>query len=522
MKSREKILLALGVGAIVAGFWLCDQSLVKPAKELEAYRQSLRAQGEKLDISELIPPPVPDESNGLPLLRDAFHEFMPGTVVTTNPPGIPRAVAPGKALACWQQPYLWSRGRSNSWADLKLVLETNRLAIDLLHQAAAFPDMDFQFDYTNHPLVGGSSSPAFSPKVAWLLRASAINHLHEGDPSAAGDDIRALLKLLQANQNMIMADAQGQRWAMMQMALSATWELLQFPGLADADLARIESCWSGLDLLGALEKTLEMRRDQEFELSRTLKDSSEATNFFATADAGARSWPPLSGWEQMAQDTLTRTKLSVAVFAWRTSWNYSDEELVLRQAQGLVDGVRKMRRNPALLQAYNNIDTNSRALWNTGFLPSPLWKTIGMAQYRGVFIVGCAVFPEDWNDWLASETARRTVVAAITLRRYQLRHGSFPEQLAELTPDFLPAVPLDPMDGRPFRYRRNGDGSFLLYSIGFDGVDDGGDPTNNPSSSQTFFFLRPLFWPLPGARDWVWPTPATPEEVRDFYDRGLK
>lgn len=52
--------------------------------------------------------------------------------------------------------------------------------------------------------------------------------------------------------------------------------------------------------------------------------------------------------------------------------------------------------------------------------------------------------------------------------------GAYPESLRALVPEFMAALPTDPFtpDGR-FRYRRNGD-SYVLYTVGYDGVDDGG------------------------------------------------
>ena len=40
-------------------------------------------------------------------------------------------------------------------------------------------------------------------------------------------------------------------------------------------------------------------------------------------------------------------------------------------------------------------------------------------------------------------------------------------------PAFLPALPLDPFDGEPLRYKRMPDG-IVIYSVGVDGKDDGG------------------------------------------------
>jgi hypothetical protein len=67
-------------------------------------------------------------------------------------------------------------------------------------------------------------------------------------------------------------------------------------------------------------------------------------------------------------------------------------------------------------------------------------------------------------------------VAMLALAEYHRRHGRYPESLDNLIPDFLPRLPLDYADLQPLRYHRTDDG-YLLYSVGLDGVDDGGKTT---------------------------------------------
>jgi hypothetical protein len=67
----------------------------------------------------------------------------------------------------------------------------------------------------------------------------------------------------------------------------------------------------------------------------------------------------------------------------------------------------------------------------------------------------------------------RGAVVGLALERYRLDKGRWPKELTELAPDYLPAVPLDPFDGRPLRYRPLADG-VIVYSVGPDGQDDGG------------------------------------------------
>jgi hypothetical protein len=71
---------------------------------------------------------------------------------------------------------------------------------------------------------------------------------------------------------------------------------------------------------------------------------------------------------------------------------------------------------------------------------------------------------------------RDLVLCAIAARQYEHQHGELPAALADLVPEFLPAVPTDPFDGRPLRMIATAEG-LTIYSIGRDRQDDGGsDP----------------------------------------------
>src|SRR5260221_806817 len=107
------------------------------------------------------------------------------------------------------------------------------------------------------------------------------------------------------------------------------------------------------------------------------------------------------------------------------------------------------------------------------------------------------------------ETLRQLVLAAIALKRYELAHQRTTPNLVALTPDLLPELPTDYMDGRPVRYQAGTNGNFRLYSVGKNQVDDGGDP--NPVSSNAVSLNRSHNW-LNG-RDIVWPEAASPDEI---------
>ncbi len=82
---------------------------------------------------------------------------------------------------------------------------------------------------------------------------------------------------------------------------------------------------------------------------------------------------------------------------------------------------------------------------------------------------------------------RRNAYAALAAERFRLARGRWPETLDELVPAYLDAVPEDPFDGKPLRYRRRPDG-FTVYSIGENGRDDGGDETRVGASMKDIPF----------------------------------
>ena len=78
-----------------------------------------------------------------------------------------------------------------------------------------------------------------------------------------------------------------------------------------------------------------------------------------------------------------------------------------------------------------------------------------------------------------SEACRRKSAYVATMRglmaveRYRMKHKKWPAKLADAVPEFLNAVPTDPFDGKPIRMVRVA-GGVIVYSVGYDGVDDGG------------------------------------------------
>jgi hypothetical protein len=78
------------------------------------------------------------------------------------------------------------------------------------------------------------------------------------------------------------------------------------------------------------------------------------------------------------------------------------------------------------------------------------------------------------------QTTMRLLICELALQVFRAEHDREADRLEELVPEVLPAVPLDPFTGQPLVYRPSANGP-LLYSLGYDRHDDGGQPLENRS-----------------------------------------
>jgi hypothetical protein len=104
----------------------------------------------------------------------------------------------------------------------------------------------------------------------------------------------------------------------------------------------------------------------------------------------------------------------------------------------------------------------------------------------------------EWTGHSFGRAAARNFVAdaALAVEHFRQRHNRLPENLSRLVPDLLPFVPIDPFDGRPIRYRIEPDG-FVVYSVGKDGLDNGGMEDDQKTSSQPDVVFRVRIRPDP-------------------------
>lgn len=463
---------------------------------VEAYRQRLRAQGEKLTIAELPPLPPTNGPNGAPALYSAASQL--GSL--RDPVPAMSAVAPGRARVAWTQAVLPTEDTTNLWPRLAAEVETNQAVLAAVRAALASPVLRFDLDYSLGPALPLPHLARLKDAAQWLTAATLLD-LHEGRATEAWEDLRASAALAENYGDEPLLISQLVSIAINQIVLSATWEAIQAPGWGDDQLAELQTAWASPDFLRRAEASFAMERAMASQVFAQCRNSYEEYRSLASSAMTGGASANASGLLDYGEEFLKAPgavlrRTPIGYLAWRWLWSYEDELVQAELWQAALEATRMARADSTFTTALKHFDGAVARVLKSHPNADDWLPLIDGGVMRNLLLRLADV-----------ETERRVFVTAIALGRYHLRHGRDPAELSALVPEFLAAVPRDPMDGQPLRYRLNPDSSFLLYAVGEDGVDNGGDPSPVVTSSARQI---KAWW---RARDAVWPRPASDAEV---------
>ena len=516
MSIGKKIALGISGLVLLAVLFLVVEHF-RGKIALRNWKARMEARGEALGIERLTPEPVPIEKNGMPALIWSASQTR-GFPADYQPPS-PRYVAPGKVLAITQVEGWTNRtGRSQvtniTWKVVADALAQHEAALEGTLEALEAECLQARFDYS-----GGFSIPlphlATLKSAAQVLCASALLDLHRGDADAATRKLVLTLRLVKDSQDERLIISQLVRIAIASIAFNATWQAAQTEVMSDVHLARLQKAWTELEFLVAMENALAMEGAMA---------SMELENFRNSGRGFEDLWDPgnvrraptgpgfvlsvnwfLNAFEQTPE--LIRDEVCAPI--WKFAWSRQDELNYWRVVHSALELNRRGRQ----------AKTMPRAPSASGEAADELFQLIDHTRrpdnlYDRIRFV-CSSMIISAHDksirraWIA-ETVKSLAVAGIALKRYDQKHRQAAPSLDALAPDFLGELPWDPMDGKPFKYQLVG-GKGRLYSVGEDGVDDAGDVT--PAKPTRTFNLQ-------NSRDWVWPEPASAEEIEAYYQRA--
>ena len=500
----------LGAG-LLAGIVLVVAYLVHfQAKWAVArYERQLQAAGETLALGPLLPPPVLPERNGALIFNQARLYWGSDTnVLNKNPPPTMLMVAPGKAMVGWAQPDVRADG-TNTWSEIEAALAQYDDALELVREAVERPVFDFQLDYRQGFEV---MLPHLAPlkRATQLLTADTLCALHRGDVAAGTTNVESMLALVRAMSEERLPISQLVRIAMAAIAMSATWELIQAPSLNEDQLAAVQRGWTELRFIQPAEDALLAERALSLMMLTRMRNSSAQFRRVA-AMAGPGSRNPTLAFGNMVEQFLEETAAGAKEATWRLSASYPDQLRTLKGYQALLESFRAVQAGQPFVPAFGPLQARLTELGLRHGEEESAHPFSGLnSGLSTLFSDSVLSLSKVINRVFSAEAARELTITALALKRYQLRHGHYPAQLSALVPEFLSDPPRDPADGKPLRYRPNPDGSFLLYSIGEDGTDNGGD--GSPTGKY-----QTLGWQK--GRDLVWPCPATPEEISAYRQK---
>ena len=476
-----------------------------------SYVAKLKAQGEPMELAQVIPPRVPPAQNGVPFIFNSLTnlETRYQSIVQTNPPTAMREVSPGKAMVGWQQLAIigfnentWpltNNIMTNAWEDLGKELAAENDNLNSFQSLTNHPVLDFNLDYGKDYSIQLRHLAPLAQAARWLS-AAAVYDLRERRTAKACVDAHEILAIVKGQTEEPLYGSQQARDAIASVGAQTTWEILQDPDVSESDLALLQQDWESVEFVGAAKRAFLAERVFNLRsMEHYLQNPSDL-------------WRGVNGNDGQISRRLCKLE-------WQWFGAYADEKRMMQTYQVLADAMRMAETNHSFQSAQTFVRSNFDRLGFENSFPQEGTYIIDIDPFSVRTLLSDDAFDSYrlLKRAMVLETAKNMTIAAIALKRYELQHQQLPSTLDSLTPAILKTIPLDYMNGQALHYQKNLDGTFQLYSVGENGVDDGGNPSLEKGVTGSNFN-----WENAHALDWVWPQPATEAEIQDFYERGGK
>jgi len=504
----RRILIALAMLATLVAILYAEEDW-RGKRAWENYKREWEAKGEKFDWQAFVPPSVPDDQNFF--TAPIFTNMHDDKIVMTpygndgGPAYRPDASQTGYAiyrvhvtdLQAWQNYY---RNPTNLHAVNELVMtngeflaQTNYLnhatdefpiapepqtpakdvlfalskfdsAVEELRQASQRPYASVPLNYADGFRSASTLLPVLAElkRCAQVLQLRASAELADGQNEKALNDVKLLLYLNNSLRSSPFLISDLVRIGIVAINVQPIWEGLAEHQWSDEQLVALETELGKLDFLADYESA--MRGERAFAI--------------ATLENERRTRESISGFVTLqGNGGLVTNKLTFMPSAYF----YQSELAIARMQQQWLLPL---------------VDTNSRVI-----SPTALQRTENLADaerkhYSPYKIQALMLFPAIGAYARKTSSVQASIDlarVACALERYRLAHGEYPEMLDTLAPQFIGKLPHDIINGQPLHYRRTDDGKFVLYSVGWNETDDGGQVAFTKSGSVAT-----------EKGDWVW------------------
>ncbi len=480
------------------------------------------ARGENFNHLSFAPPPVPDEQNFAltPIVASSYDWLLDKNgkrLISPKTNYIDRLSMDRESYGFLDSPTNYANWAMAKMTDLKgwqeyyraLAAKTNDFpvpptpqtpAVDVLSALSKY-DSDIEevrkasvLPYSRFPLYYSSDHPfedILLPHLAALKRCSQVlelrasAELENGQSDKALDDVNLMFRLIDSIHSEPFVISHLVRIAMTSIALQPTWEGLVKHKWSDRQLVELDRELVLLNFLNDYDFSMRNERAGailEIDSMRRHRDYKEIEMLFGLFGEIRGFTDENDPIEYSAPSKISELlSYPVGLYLMPGGWYFKNELTVA-----------EMHRQCFLPMIDTNLQVALPKIRNDA---NEYFKKLNLGPWNVI-----ALFSADMRNsgrkFAYGQNSINMARVACALERYRLAHGEYPETLDLLAPQFIAQIPHDIIGGKPLHYRRTDRGKFLLYSIGWNETDDGGQIglTEYGRTDTT-------------KGDWVWPNP---------------
>lgn len=431
MPRAVKVLLVLAgvVLVVIVTLVVCFVSWRRSVeKSLKTEIAAIRTNGLPVDMADLKhwPLDIPDQRNAALIFEHAFE--MMGS---SNSEQISDLKFPVRG------------GAISNKTELTEVLTKNAGAMALIYGITNPASSRYPIEYLDGPSMKVSHLSELKT-MALLFADGALLKSDQKDSHGAFEDVAASCKLSRSLDNEPILISQLVAASIFSITTESLQRVLARVSLSDSDLSQLQENFKEGEATNRFWMALVGERAVDGEMMRLLQDDPRA--FIILSNKG------------VSKEDQTEVPIRNPGVGWRSIGYFQrDREFYLRVMEEYISGLAK---------------TPPESLWLTNKLDA-----LALKAHGGWYLMS-SMFLSSFSR-VASRDADlrarlRTAMAAVAVERWRIAHnGQIPDSLDELVPAFLASVPQDPFDGHPLRFKKLASG-YAVYSVGPDGVDDGG------------------------------------------------
>jgi hypothetical protein len=360
-------------------------------------------------------------------------------------------------------------------ADVLLALSKYDPLIEQLQQDSSRPESRFPIAYdVDDPAEILLPHLAALKKCAQVLELRGVAELQNNQSDRAFDDVKLMLRLESSVRTEPFIISRLVRMVILRMSLQVIYEGLSRHQWSDAQLAEMDADLAKIDYLADYQASVRAELVTHVKVLGWIEQKRSRSQIILPFLQGNNNrfrrglplWAVAAEFYAMPGGWFDRGYIQLA--EWHRCW-----------ATMPVDDAKHLA-SPTLV-SQTQLAAKKLPVGQAGFnvLASLMVPELSSYVERTAFNQECA------------DLAR----TAIALERYYLAHGNFPGTLDALSPQ----PPHDIITGEPLHYHRTDDGQFVLYSVGWNGTDDGGVAVPQKGQESGINMAQ---------GDWVWKYPA--------------